>query len=36
MNNTIELIKKLGELHSVGILTDEEFSTKKVELLSKI
>jgi hypothetical protein len=36
MNNTIELIKKLGELHSVGILTDEEFSSKKAELLSKI
>jgi hypothetical protein len=36
MNNTIELIKKLGELHSAGILTDEEFSTKKAELLSKI
>jgi hypothetical protein len=36
MNNTIELIKKLGELHSAGILTDEEFSTKKTELLSKI
>jgi len=32
----IELIKKLSELHSVGILTDEEFSTKKAELLSKI
>jgi hypothetical protein len=32
----IELIKKLGELHSSGILTDEEFSTKKAELLSKI
>jgi hypothetical protein len=32
----IELIKKLGELHSAGILTDEEFSTKKAELLSKI
>ena len=32
----IELIKKLGELHSAGILTDEEFSEKKSELLSKI
>lgn len=32
----IELIKKLGELHSAGILTDDEFSTKKAELLSKI
>ena len=38
-NNTdgvIELIKKLSDLHSVGILTDEEFSSKKSELLSKI
>jgi predicted Zn-ribbon and HTH transcriptional regulator len=32
----IDLIKKLGELHSAGILTDEEFSNKKLELLSKI
>jgi len=31
-----ELIKKLGDLHSAGILTDEEFSNKKSELLSKI
>jgi len=34
--DVIELIKKLAELHKVGILTDEEFATKKVELLSKI
>jgi hypothetical protein len=32
----IELIKKLSELHSSGILTDDEFSEKKSELLSKI
>jgi hypothetical protein len=32
----IELIKKLSDLHSAGILTDEEFSEKKRELLSKI
>jgi hypothetical protein len=31
-----ELIKKLSDLHSAGILTDEEFSNKKSELLSKI
>ena len=36
MMNTIELIKKLADLHSAGILTDEEFSSKKAELLSKI
>lgn len=33
---TISLIKKLGELHKAGILTDDEFSSKKAELLSKI
>ena len=36
MMKTIELIKKLADLHSAGILTDEEFSSKKAELLSKI
>ena len=36
MVNTIELIKKLADLHSAGILTDDEFSEKKAELLSKI
>ena len=35
-NDVIELIKKLADLHSAGILTDEEFSSKKAELLSKI
>lgn len=35
-NDVIELIKKLADLHSAGILTDEEFSDKKAELLSKI
>jgi hypothetical protein len=35
-DEVIELIKKLGELYSAGILTDEEFSEKKAELLSKI
>jgi hypothetical protein len=34
--DVIELIKKLSDLHSSGILTDEEFSEKKAELLSKI
>lgn len=36
MNDTIELIKKLSDLHLSGILTDEEFKNKKTELLSKI
>ena len=35
-DEVIELIKKLGELHSAGILTDDEFSEKKKELLSKL
>lgn len=34
--DVIELIKKLGDLHSAGLLTDEEFSNKKAELLAKI
>jgi hypothetical protein len=36
MYKNIELIKKLADLHSAGILTDEEFSAKKAELLSNI
>ena len=32
----INLIKKLSDLHSAGILTDEEFSNKKNELLNRI
>ena len=35
-DKTIELIKKLSELHENGILTDDEFNTKKSELLSKM
>ena len=35
-DEVIELIKKLGDLHSAGILTDDEFTSKKKELLSKI
>ena len=35
-NDVIELIKKLADLHLAGILTDDEFSEKKAELLSKI
>jgi hypothetical protein len=34
--DVIELIKKLADLHSAGILTEDEFSEKKAELLSKI
>ena len=32
----VEMIKQLAELHSEGILTDEEFETKKAELLAKM
>jgi hypothetical protein len=32
----IELLRKLGELKSLGVLTDQEFDLKKTELLSKI
>ena len=35
-DEVITLIKKLADLHSAGILTDDEFSEKKSELLSKI
>jgi hypothetical protein len=35
-NDVIELIKKLADLHTAGILTDDEFNNKKAELLSKI
>lgn len=35
-DEVIDLIKKLADLNSTGILTDEEFATKKAELLSKI
>lgn len=31
-----EQIRKLGELHDEGVLTDEEFETKKRELLSRL
>lgn len=34
--DSILLLEKLGELHKAGILTEEEFTTKKAELLSKI
>jgi len=34
--DSIVLLEKLGELHKAGVLTDEEFTNKKEELLSKI
>ncbi len=35
-NETVALIKQLADLHSQGILSDEEFETKKAELLAKM
>lgn len=32
----IEQIRRLGALHETGILTDEEFATKKAELLRRL
>lgn len=34
--NLINLLKSLGELKNLGILTDDEFQKKKAEILSKI
>jgi uncharacterized membrane protein YeaQ/YmgE (transglycosylase-associated protein family) len=31
-----EQLRKLGELHDAGVLTDEEFETKKAELLARM
>jgi hypothetical protein len=35
-DDVMGLLEKLGELKAKGILTDEEFSTKKAELLKKL
>lgn len=32
----IDAIKQLGELHAVGVLSDDEFTTKKAELLARL
>lgn len=32
----IEQLRQLGELHQAGVVTDEEFATKKAELLSRM
>ena len=34
--NPIEMIKQLSDLHTQGIISDEEFDAKKAELLSKM
>lgn len=35
-SDVTEQLRKLGELHAAGILTDAEFSAKKTELLSRL
>jgi hypothetical protein len=35
-SDPMEDLKKLGELHQAGVISDEEFEQKKKELLSKI
>jgi putative oligomerization/nucleic acid binding protein len=32
----VELLRKLGDLHEAGVLTEDEFSAKKAELLRRI
>ena len=32
----VDQIRKVAELHADGILTEEEFTTKKAELLSRL
>ena len=34
--NTADQLRKLGELHDEGVLSDEEFERKKAELLARI
>jgi hypothetical protein len=34
-NMIVDQIRKLAELHEEGILTEEEFTSKKAELLSR-
>lgn len=36
VNATLELVEKLAQLRDAGALTDEEFNTKKTDLLSRI
>ncbi|NDK31781.1 SHOCT domain-containing protein [Nesterenkonia haasae] len=35
-SDVIEQIKKLGELHAAGVLSDEEFTSKKTDLLNRL
>ena len=35
-DDIISLIEKIAKLHQAGALTDDEFNSKKIELLSRI
>jgi hypothetical protein len=35
-NDSVEQLRKLGELRTAGVLTEEEFAAKKAELLKRI
>jgi hypothetical protein len=35
-DDIMDKIRRLGELHQAGIVTDEEFTTKKAELLGRL
>ena len=35
-NMIVDQIRKLSELHEEGVLTEEEFTAKKQELLSRL
>ena len=34
--DVFDQIKKLGELHELGFLSDDEFETKKADLLTRV
>jgi hypothetical protein len=35
-SSTVALLEQLGHLKEMGILTDDEFATKKAELLKRL
>jgi hypothetical protein len=36
LNDSMKLLERLAEMHQRGILTNEEYSTKKAELLARL
>ena len=34
--DVMKMLKELGELKAMGVLTEEEFNAKKTELLAKL